>query len=93
MGMGQMIEQTLSEMTPRERFRIACIAVSVNLLRDAMRRNGDRYSGGLVPNLQSLSDLCVMPFQMLVEQVSAYPPMVEALRQGGEWPPPFSGGN
>lgn len=69
-------------------FRLACVVQVAELLRDAINRNGGMYSGSLVPNIQSISDVCAVPYPMLVDQVKQWPPLVAALTTAGMWPPP-----
>jgi hypothetical protein len=46
-------------MTPEQRLKL--VPRVVHLLRLEIAKNGGRYDGGMVPNLTSIQDLCVMP--------------------------------
>lgn len=50
-------------------FRIAVACKVIEAFRQALEANGDRYHGGLVPNLTSITDVLTMPFGVLVEQI------------------------
>ncbi len=80
--------ETIPDYAPDVAFRMACIVQTAELLREAIARNGDKYHGSLVPNIQSVEDIPALPFSMLVEQVAMFPPLVERLRMAGFWPPP-----
>lgn len=51
-------------MTPEKRLEL--IPRVASLLRDAIERNGYRYDGRLVPNLQAIIDLATVDAQYLV---------------------------
>jgi len=54
-------------------FRIAVTLKLAKLLRAALEANGNRYSGGLVPNLTSVTDCLTIPFPLLLDQVRNTP--------------------
>ena len=51
-------------MTPETRLNM--IVRTVNLLRAEIERNGNRYNGGMVPNLTSITDLATVEDRFLV---------------------------
>jgi hypothetical protein len=50
-------------MTPEKRLEL--IVRVVNLLRDEIERNGNRYDGRMVPNLTSVTDLATLSERFL----------------------------
>ncbi len=46
-----------------------------------MNRNGQCYSGSLIPNLTSVTDILTMPFDFLVEQMKLTPSVMRDLTQ------------
>jgi hypothetical protein len=68
--------------TPEQlKLRIFCALRVVSLLRDAMQRNGDKYSGSLIPNTTSVTDILTMPWVMLCKQMEQCPSLMEDLNQ------------
>ncbi len=65
--------------TQQEQFRLTVAVQTVNLLRDAIEANGNVYSGHLVPNFTSVTDLLVCDFDDLVQEVRDWPVMRERL--------------
>ena len=59
----------MDETAEQLRYRIRIAVKVCNLFRDALEANGNRYHGGLVPNLTSITDVFVLPFDVLQEQV------------------------
>ena len=54
-------------------FRIAVALKVCEALREALEANDNRYSGRLVPNLTSITDVLTFPFSELVEQIRRDP--------------------
>jgi hypothetical protein len=68
--------------TPEQlKLRIFCALRVVSLLRDAMQRNGDKYSGSLIPNTTSVTDILTMPWAVLCKQIEQCPSLMEDLNQ------------
>ncbi len=59
--------------TEQLRFRIAVALKVCNLFREALQKSGNRYHGGLVPNLTSITDCLTLPFGTLMQQVELTP--------------------
>lgn len=61
--------------------RMAIALIVLGKLREAIEANGNRYHGGLVPNLTSVSDVLTLPPDILTEQVKMYPELMPTLEQ------------
>lgn len=61
--------------------RMAIALIVLGKLREAIEANGNRYHGGLVPNLTSVSDVLTLPADILTEQVKMYPELMPTLEQ------------
>jgi len=59
-------------LTPED-YRIAVAVRVCHMFRIALERNGNVYSGGLVPNLTSIQDCLVIPFDVLQRTVATNP--------------------
>ena len=71
-----MIDNNLVDADYRCRVAIR----TVNLMRCAMERNGNRYEGSLVPNLTSITDVLHLPIEMV--RTYCNDPAVSHLFQG-----------
>lgn len=55
------------------RFRIKIALRVCAMFRASLERNGNRYHGGLIPNLTSITDCLTIPFDILERQVAIAP--------------------
>ena len=79
------------ELMTNEEYRIAVAVRVCHMFRIALERNGDRYHGGLVPNLTSITDCLIIPFDVLKRTVDADPDLdPEKPFDPFTWQPPVS---
>lgn len=62
--------------TERLVFRCAVALKVAELLRRALEANGNRYHGGLAPNLTSITDVLHIPYSLLCQQVRQTPALL-----------------
>lgn len=77
------------ELTP-EAFRIAVAVRVCHVFRIALERNQNVYSGGLIPNLTSITDCLTIPFEVLKRTVQSNPDLDPAKPFDPSWQPPVS---
>jgi hypothetical protein len=53
-------------------FRLCVIVQATDQLRAAIERNHNVYSGALIPNLQTITDVCVLPLESLIDEVKKW---------------------
>lgn len=58
-------------MTPAR--RVVAALKAARLLREALEANGNEYSGALVPNLTTITDILTIPDALLEEQLVRNP--------------------
>lgn len=56
-----------------EEIRIKVTVKIVNLLRDAIEKNNNVYSGSLIPNITSITDALTMPIYEIYKVVADNP--------------------
>lgn len=64
-----MMDTTLS----RAEFRARIAVRMCYLLREAIERNQNVYSGSLIPNLTSVTDVLTIDYEQLVAEVRKHP--------------------